>query len=258
MTAVDLTLDDEILSPNEVAPAAKAEAGPAGASTRCHYCSEEFDGGFRFAKRGMHEKKEHRAEWEAARAPGAKKVARAKKATKKAAPAKTSAARGPKRISAAEPLAENIQRAAMMLGAVNGPMGRALVFSAPATGQAIDEVVAGTIVDRVAVQPFAKIADKWDRLEGILSFPILFAIVSAKPETLTVLEGELRSSIMDVIIASIPSLEKQQRREQEAVTALARLGKVDPRYAQTEDPVGLILRDLLYGIPEAEGDASDQ
>jgi hypothetical protein len=129
-------------------------------------------------------------------------------------------------------------------------MGRALVFSAAATGEAIDEVVAGTIVDRVALQPFAKAADKWERLGGVLSFPVLFALVSARPNLLPILEDDLREAVLDVIVASIPTMIKKKERETKAIAALARLGEVDPRYAATQDPVGMILNDLLNGIPD--------
>ena len=247
MTAVDLTLDDEILSPNEVAPAAKAEAGPAGASTRCRYCAEDFDGGFRFAKRGMHEKKEHRTEWEAARQPGAKKVARAKKATKKAAPAKKPATRitPAKRISAADSIATNVGRVAKLLGGLDAPLSRALVFSAPATGQAVDELVAGTVVDKLVVQRIAAVSDKWERLGGVIAFPVLVAVISKNPALFPVLEDELREATMDVLIANIPTMEKKKAREKKAFETLSRLGQVDERYAATDDPLRLLLEDIF-------------
>ena len=255
MTNLDLDIDEEILSLNESTPKAPPAAPVNPASAQCRYCPEQFEGATRFFTRGSHEKKSHRAEWEAAKKPGAKKPV--KKAAKKAPAAKK--ATGPssaaaKRVSAADVLSDNIGRLARMLGAANPAMGRALVFSAPATGQALDEVVAGTIVDKVAVQRFAKAADKWDRLGGVLSFPILFAICSAKPDMLTVLEPDLREATLDVLIASIPSMVKQKAREKAAVDALRKLGEVDPRYLNTDDPVGLMLHDLLFGFPEAGGD----
>ncbi len=250
MTAVDLTLDDEILSPNEIAPAAPSTSNSqaAGASTRCHYCSEEFDGGFRFAKRGMHEKKEHRAEWEAARAPGAKKVARAKKATKKAAPPKTPAAPRAtpvKRISAADSIATNVGRIAKLLGGLDPPLSRALVFSAPATGQAVDELVAGTVVDKLVVQRIAAVSDKWERLGGVIAFPVLVAVISKNPALFPVLEDELREATMDVLIANIPTMEKKKAREKKAFETLSRFGQVDERYAATDDPLRLLLEDIF-------------
>ncbi len=106
------------------------------------------------------------------------------------------------------------------------------------------------------MQPFAKAADKWDRLGGVLSFPILFAVVSAKPDLLPMLEDDLREATIDVLIASIPTLIKKKAREKQAFDALSKLGEVDERYRNTDDPVGLMLRDLLFGPEPKEGDGA--
>ena len=238
-------LEEELTSSAESKPKAAAKEP---ASSDCHYCPKTFEGPARFFQRGAHEKKDHHDQWLAAKAGVTPKKSTTKKAT--AAPKKAAAApaAGRKRIPAAESLTKNIARGARMFASVNPPMGRALAFSAPATGQAIDDVVAGTYVDRKVIQRFAGAADKWDRLGGVLSFPILFGICSTKPEFFPMLEADLREATIDVIIASIPSLEKQKQREDKAVAALLRLGEIDERYASTDDPVGLMLRDLLYGF----------
>ena len=254
MTIIDMQIDDEIMSKNETVPSAPRETDAGPPSVTCHYCTESFEGGARWFARGRHEKSKHKQEWEASKKPGAKKPAPKRTTVKRvAAPKKVTGATGSKRVSAADALSDNIGRGARLLGAINPAMSRALVFSAPAAGQAIDEVVAGTIVDRV-VQPFAKAADKWDRLGGVLSFPILFAIVSAKPDMLPMLEEDLREATIDVLIASIPTLIKKKEREKKAFDALAKLGEVDARYRDNADPVGLMLRDLLFGAGESEGD----
>jgi hypothetical protein len=255
VSIAEMGIDEEIMSKNESIPSApkQAEAGPA--AVTCHYCPESFEGGARWFARGRHEKAKHEEEWKASKAPGAKKPAVKKAASPRKPAVKKTTVTSNKRVSAADSLSDNIGRAARMLGAVNPAMSRALAFSAPATGQAIDEVVAGTIVDRV-VQPFAKAADKWDRLGGVLSFPILFAVVSAKPDLLPMLEDDLREATIDVLIASIPTLIKKKAREKQAFDALAKLGEVDERYRNTADPVGLMLRDLLFGPEPKEGDGA--
>jgi hypothetical protein len=255
MTMVDMTIDADLMSTNESVPSAPKAPAAGPASVTCHYCPESFEGGTRWFARGRHEKAKHNEEWAASKKPGAKKPAAKKPATKRVAAAKKPTGGTTKRVSAADSLSDNIGRAARMLGAMNPAMSRALVFSAPATGQAIDEVVAGTIVDKV-IQPFAKAADKWDRLGGVLSFPILFAIVSAKPDLLPMLEDDLREATIDVLIASIPTLIKKKAREKQAFDALARLGEVDERYRTAADPVGLMLRDLLFGPEGIEGDGA--
>jgi len=253
VTAVDLGLDEEILSPHESAPVAPAKPVASAASLTCRYCPEVFTGPGRNWARGRHAKAQHRAEWEAAKAG----VAPKKKApAKKAAPAKktTVVTPGKKRIPAAESIGRNVARVGKMLGSIDPPMSRALVFSAPATGQAVDELVAGTVVDRLVVQKFAGVADKWERLGGVIAFPVLIAVISRNPNLLPVLEDDLRDATIDVLIASIPTLEKQKAREDKAVSALRKLGQIDERFANTDDPVGLMLRDI-FGFVEGGEDA---
>ena len=247
---------DSFVSTEEARPKAPEKQPEA---TSCRYCPQTFDsfGPARFFQRGAHEKKAHHEQWMAAKAGVKPKKPTAKRVATPPKPKPTPKPTGAKRIPAAESLAKNIARGARMFASVNPPMGRALAFSAPATGQAIDDVVAGTFVDKKVIQRFAGAADKWDRLGGVLSFPLLFGIVAAKPEFFPMLEADLREATVDVIISSIPSLEKQKKREDQAVSALLRLGEIDERYAKTDDPVGLMLRDLLYGFDTA-GDGETQ
>ena len=251
MTTVDLTLDTEILSENESAPrVVEKSADPA--STSCRFCSDVFSGGARYVQRGLHEKRKHPDEWKAAKVEP-KKATRAKKTTKKAAPAtKSTTARviAPKRISAADTISTNVARAAKLFSQVDVPLSRALVFSAPATGQAVDELVAGTFVDRAVVQKLATVSDKWERLGGVIAFPVLIAVISRNPNLLPMLEGELREATMDVLVANIPTMEKKKARERKAFEALHRLGQVDERFANAADPIGLILQDL-FGFTES-------
>lgn len=253
MTTMDLNIDDEILSPHESAPSAPKESKPAGSVIQCHYCPETFEGQAGFFRRGRHEKKEHFEEWNAAKdkEPVAKKAAgRVKKATKKATPAAKSPGRPPavakpKRVSAADALSSNIARIAKLLGGIDVPLSRALVFSAPATGQAVDELVAGTVVDRLVVQRVATVSDKWERLGGVIAFPILVAVISKNNALFPVLEDELREATMDVLIANIPTMEKKKARERKVFDSLHRLGEVDDRFKNSSDPIGLILADLF-------------
>jgi hypothetical protein len=246
---------DDFTSTAETKP--KAAEKPVDVTT-CRYCPKTFDGGpARYVRRGTHEKKEHHDQWQAAKAGVSKpKKATAKKST---TPKAKTTVTGPKskRVSAADSIGRNLARLGKLIGNVDGPVGRAVFFSAPATGTAVDELVAGTVVDRVAIQPFANYADKWEKFGGIVAFPILIALISKNPDLYPVLEDDLREATLDVIIASIPTFEKQARKEKQAVDALARLRKIDERYANAEDPILLILQDIFQPTPPPEGDGAD-
>ena len=138
---------------------------------------------------------------------------------------------------------------------VTGGLTFADIYSTRISFAAVDELVAGTVVDRVVIQRFAGAADKWERVGGVIAFPVLIALISRNPALLPVLEDDLREATLDVLIASIPTFEKQAQKERKAVDALSRLKKVDPRYAETDDPIGLILRDIFQPVQEPGEDA---
>ena len=247
LPGVSATLDEELTSIRETPP---SEPKTAADATTCHYCSQVFEGPARWFTRGRHEKDKHREEWLAAKS-GTKPKAKAPKkpATPRAPKASATSTARTKRIPAAESIARNLGRVAKMLGSADPALSRALTFSAPATGLAVDELVAGTFVDRVAIQRFAGVADKWERLGGVIAFPILVTVIARNPALYAPLEDDLRDATLDVLIASIPTFEKRAAREKKAVDALRRLGQVDERYATSDDPIGLILRDIFAPVP---------
>ena len=255
MASTHETLDD--FTSRTETPPQRPEAAPL--LTTCRYCPETFQGAARYVQRGLHEKRKHPDEFAAAKA-GVKPKVKAKKGQHRK-PAATKSVTGPvtppgkKRISAADAIATNLGRIAKIVAQADLPLGRALTFSAPATGVAVDELVAGTVVDRVVVQKFAGLSDKWDKLSGAFAFPVLVAIVSRNPALYDVLESEMRDAALDVIIGSIPSLEKQKVRERKAVDALRRLGQVDERYATAVDPLGLFIKDIFAPAEEPREDA---
>lgn len=251
---VDSFLDEELTSTAETKPKA---AAPAAKVTQCHFCTETFEGGFAAGRRGLHEKKVHQDEWLKAKATGSKPKSRKAAAAKKPAPPKAKPAPSPggkKRMPAGDGLATLLGVAAQMVVKVDGPMGRALQFSAPATGDAVDELVAGTFIDRKVIQPYVGVADKWEKVGGIIAFPVLIALISRNPNLYLPLEDQLRAATVDVINAAVPSLEKKKQREKKAADSLNRLGAIDPRYADSDDPIKLILEDIFGAKIVSPGD----
>ena len=215
----------------------------------CHFCTETFEGQWGSARRGMHEKKAHPDEWAKAKAvghkPKTKKAAAEKKpAAKKASGAVSASGAKSRRIPAGDSISTTLGMAAQLIIKVDGPTGRALQFAAPAAGDAVDELVAGTFVDKRVLQPFAGAADKWEKVGGIIAFPVLIAVISRNPALFQPLEAQLRSATVDVINGSIPTLKKKAANEKKAAEALSELGKIDERYLG-DDPIRMILEDIF-------------
>src|ERR1019366_3665780 len=182
---------DSMTSQAETRPTA---APPRLESLTCRYCAETFEGGARYVKRGIHEKRKHPDEWTAAKAGVKPKKKAAKAHPKPRATTGPVTSPGKKRIPAGESISSIVGMLAHVVGSVDAPMGRALVFSAPASGAAVDELVAGTVVDRLVIQKFAGAADKWEKVGGVIAFPVLIAVISRNPALFNVLEDQLRSA----------------------------------------------------------------
>ncbi|MBU6429194.1 MAG: hypothetical protein KGR26_09310 [Cyanobacteria bacterium REEB65] len=237
----------ELLTSEEETPPAAVE--PAPATLTCHFCADTFSGAARWAQRGLHEKRKHPDERAKAKAAPQRPISKVKrKPPAKPAPKPV----GKRRVPAAESISQALAGIGNVIARSDPPTGRALAFSAPATGAAIDELVAGTFVDRLVVQKVVGVADKWERVGGVIAFPVLVAVISRKPALFDPLEGYLRDATTEVLIASVPSLAKKKAREQKAVDALRQLGQVDERYAHTDDPIGLLLRDI-FGVQTEDG-----
>jgi hypothetical protein len=131
---------------------------------------------------------------------------------------------------------------------VDPPTGKALRFEAPAAGNAIDTAVAGTFIDRLAVQKIAGASERWEQLGSVLSLPVMIFMIGRFPDLADVFEEDLREAMEDVIIANVPLLEKKAARTKRATDALQRLGAIDPAVAASEDPIG----DLLRGFFEPD------
>lgn len=99
------------------------------------------------------------------------------------------------------------------------PTARALGFVAPAAGHAVDQVVAGTIIDR-ALQPVAAKGDKVKTLGNIFALPAMVFAVSNRPELYPALLPMMREAVMANIVATGPVLVEKKKQDAEAARVL--------------------------------------
>jgi hypothetical protein len=130
------------------------------------------------------------------------------------------------------------------------PLANALMFEAPAAGQAIDLAIAGTFVDRKIVQPLVGGAEKWEALGAVITLPVMVHLISIYPGLQSAFEPQLRRSAEEILILSVPTIRKKVERDRKVVDALAELGHLDPAIAADPDPIGSIIAGF-YGPTEA-------
>ena len=238
---------EDLLSAHEVVPKhlkAEPETEP------CPYCDKTFKaGGFGRAHLANHIKHTHPDKAPLKKTPPAKPKP---KLPKSAALAK--AVPEPK-VKARKPAGENLSllvSGGAQFAAKSGyvPLANALMFEAPAAGQAIDLAIAGTFVDRKIVQPLVGGAAKWEAIGAVLTLPVMVHLVSVYPGLQAAFEPQLRRAAEEILILSVPTIRKKVERDRKVVDALAELGHLDPAIANDPDPIGSIIVGF-YGPTEA-------
>jgi hypothetical protein len=241
---------EEFLSAHEIVPKhlkAEPETEP------CPYCDKTFKaGGFGRAHLANHIKYTHKDKAPLKKTPPAKGKPKLPKsaALAKAVPEPKAKARKP----AGENLSLLVSGGAQF-AAKSGyvPLANALMFEAPAAGQAIDLAIAGTFVDRKIVQPLVGGAEKWEALGAVITLPVMVHLISVYPGLQSAFEPQLRRAAEEILILSVPTIRKKVERDRKVVDALAELGHLDPAIAADPDPIGSIISGF-YGPTEAPSD----
>ena len=237
---------EDLLSAHEVVPKhlkAEPETEP------CPYCDKTFKaGGFGRAHLANHIKHTHPDKAPLKKTPPAKPKPKLPKsaALAKAVPEPKAKARKP----AGENLSLLVSGGAQF-AAKSGyvPLANALMFEAPAAGQAIDLAIAGTCWTKI-VQPLVGGAAKWEAIGAVLTLPVMVHLVSVYPGLQAAFEPQLRRAAEEILILSVPTIRKKVERDRKVVDALAELGHLDPAIANDPDPIGSIIAGF-YGPTEA-------
>ena len=243
---------EDLLSAHEVVPK-HLKTEPEQERVPCPYCDKDFRGG-RWGKGPLasHVKYKHKDKPQIGKTPSAKGKPKLPKsaALAKAVPEPKAKARKP----AGENLSLLVSGGAQF-AAKSGyiPLANALMFEAPAAGQAIDLAIAGTFVDRKIVQPLVGGAEKWEALGAVITLPVMVHLISVYPGLQSAFEPQLRRAAEEILILSVPTIRKKVERDRKVVDALAELGHLDPAIANDPDPIGSIIGGF-FGPTEAPSD----
>jgi hypothetical protein len=70
-------------------------------------------------------------------------------------------------------------------------------------------------------------------------------------------EASLREAIEDVLVQSMPLLRKRAARTKATIDAASELRAIDPELADSEDPIGDIMRSFFMQAPANAGATED-
>ena len=127
------------------------------------------------------------------------------------------------------------------------PTGRCLQWQAPIAGEMLDEAVAGSVVDKVALQRIVKGRQRFDLLGAVLGPPLLVMAIERNPANAETLMPMLRSSIRHGLPLMVPAIKKVQAREAKIAEATELLFADLPGYEPGTDPVDVVLSMMFEG-----------
>lgn len=99
------------------------------------------------------------------------------------------------------------------------PVARALTMQAPVAGVLMDEMLRGTLADRI-LQPLARIGDKSEILAALIGVPVLVAAIDNMPGLAPQLLPMLERSLESWAILAGPQLRKAEARRKRAAEEL--------------------------------------
>jgi hypothetical protein len=144
------------------------------------------------------------------------------------------AGKGGRRISGAETLSDAWGGigALVVRNPAHVPLGRYMQLQAPVAGEMLDDAAAGTVVDKVALQPIVKARGRFDLIGAVFGPPALILAIERAPERVDVLVPMLRASIRNALPLMVPALKRVQAKEAKMTEAAADLFSDDPNYRE--------------------------
>lgn len=131
------------------------------------------------------------------------------------------------------------------------PVGRVLQFQAPVAGSRIDEIIAGSWLDKM-LQPIVRYQDKAEGAASLLLLPLLVGAYERAPQLagFPMFEQILRKTVETSLLDMAPILKKQaadKKRAARTVSDLSGLGaELGLDGEAMQDPVGAIIGGFFY------------
>jgi hypothetical protein len=165
--------------------------------------------------------------------------------------------RAGRRVSTADTLADIWKGGGGLLvrSGTHIPSGRWMQFQAPYAGEMLDEALAGSVLDKVALQRIAKARGRFDLIGAVLGPPLVLMAIERNPQNGQVLLPLLESSIRASLPHMVEGIKKVKAKEKVTAEAAAALFSEDPEYDGTQDPVSYIMQMLFDGWVAPVGEA---
>jgi hypothetical protein len=126
---------------------------------------------------------------------------------------------------------------------IDPPVGRVLQLQAPLAGKTIDNIIAGTFIDKLLQPIFAK-SEQLEGFGALIALPILVGLVERKPEMAPMVMGPLHDVLGQTLEEIAPLMRKKKTKQRSAARAIDLNEAFDiPRGA---DPIEAILSGFIF------------
>jgi len=144
--------------------------------------------------------------------------------------------------------------AARFAGAPGTPTGRVMTMQAPVAGMLIDDMVKGTVVDRIA-QPVARLAENSGDVWGLVGPPVLVLAIERLGPAPVLVEG-LRDALKEWVTIAGPAMARQKAREKKALEAAQAFAADGEPITSVDELVDALLFEI-FGTMQAPEDVPE-
>ncbi|MHB1475489.1 MAG: Lsr2 family DNA-binding protein, partial [Dermatophilaceae bacterium] len=106
---------------------------------------------------------------------------------------------------------------------VNTPTARVMMFQGPGAGVMLDQALAGTLPDRMLLQPLARGGKRSMALGMVAGPPLITAIITRRPALYEPLAPVLRALLAQYLLEVGPQIKAARKKEEEAMRTLGEL-----------------------------------
>lgn len=122
------------------------------------------------------------------------------------------------------------------------PVARVMDMQAPVAGEIFDDVIKGTVVDKL-VQPLARISDKGEDAFALLGPPMIATAICMQPTLYPVLRPAMAAALKSWVVTAGPRVKKAKERQEKLVAELG-----EDYGASIEE-----MLDFIFGIGNSNG-----
>lgn len=172
---------------------------------------------------------------------------------------KVTRATGPRRLKADDILTLAASGVGSLIGTfASAPTGMAIKLEAPLVGPELDALAAGTIVDKMALQPLMKSKGKFEKVAPLVMLPALVFALDKNPAMLPQLYPMLRLTVSQMLPPLVEGMRRQAAEAEKMKAAAQELASLDPEFAklfgETDiDPIDALINAIFaVRVPEEE------